>query len=1220
MSLKTLAEELSATPQTNKSVGYIYEESGIPRTVYINDGASDISSLTATASQVASSALNQPKWEGRRRSARNAASANPISGAVAKPISSPVVASKALSLPAKIPAIANQYTKAIDKIKTMSLKNIFDDEVVPKKKYKGGGFVDDVKTFVKNKQPELYRDKLFVGLNALTEPNLQVFGNSDKKTDTVSKRMCKALLEYITIDITMMQNFRSMDLDINAINLAIFNQLNGKQDKLSKLCTTFGAKLGERKLCHINDLIAYMRFIILDVLPDPLTESDDPSNQIMRAYITRYQEILNEKHDNYIKQLKIISDGAKDEYNTSLKKIQKLIQEQDNNKFLSYLKIANHVGNDATAILKHNPRFRIRYDNKENRYDDKEKPTFLQLSYDIRPDSFYTEDNPNTTSTSGDFRNKNNFIFGKFNRILPPFSRSIKDGKTVVNVTTNTDDAKSIKKDILDKLTSGIPVCIVGYGRSGSGKTTSLIKSNTESDKSSGILIQLVEALASTKNYANIDVRCIEFANGLKPRTDELNINLKGNTVKGLDVFLMNNILGISQSKDGKRKVMATTNNKVSSRSHVMIHIKLTGKNQTPNVHLYGGDLAGVENKFLDDTKTRSDFLTIKQESDSNYFYKTNVENKYLKNYMKAMTTEDYSTRAKLDLPVEDIEPIQKLVTNIDMFKAIRDTTLREGIVEGKYPSASLIELLIGEPNTVFLKSIMNCIITGVGSDNDKKREANTIRQRDLQFIQTFVPLSHRDGTITINGKDIVTIRNTDKSISEDEATTFRESIKTHLTVKINTLKAATSTQTESTLTEVFTAANVITNQYEEYIVAYYGKTIVDARTAEGLYINNEISNFRDNVRSILNKRNSECLYYAPAIDPDCMDSYCPNFNECFTSKDDDKKPPKSAIMDWMKNQYITQNQDTTPVFEADCILGVFCVLNITGNLSNDPPSVPYVNINKFSQLWEEIEAYGFLDIKRMKIVDLKKLKLRSQTLGALITNLNGESHSGEKDQKTWMQRYADVTGELGYMDDVAKTKFKIKFNELLTVDQYLNRTKNKATELLGLETEVKAQKSKLSKLVETNGKIPEKLKNIKTLLTSDITAFLKSFESNPSIKSIIYSSEYTAVMQMFENVEDLTDLYYGEVLMTSIVVPFMNYINKHNASSDIGTIEFLDNFAKSNTVNRVCTIDAVNEKTTAKYMNVYSDQMDSVPPVEEESGKTKKQITKKKTKKKTKK
>jgi ABC-type glutathione transport system ATPase component len=147
------------------------------------------------------------------------------------------------------------------------------------------------------------------------------------------------------------------------------------------------------------------------------------------------------------------------------------------------------------------------------------------LSYDNTTTPFYTVENPNTTSIKGNYNNKNNFIFGKFNKILRPFVRL---SANEIKVTTNTDDTKLIESDIITKLKSGKPVCIVGYGRSGSGKTTSLIQSDV--DNSSGILIQLVENLIQTGNgnYNKLEVTCREFMEQetTSNKYEEINIGL----------------------------------------------------------------------------------------------------------------------------------------------------------------------------------------------------------------------------------------------------------------------------------------------------------------------------------------------------------------------------------------------------------------------------------------------------------------------------------------------------------------------------------------------------------------------------------------------------------------------------------------------------------------------------------------------------------------------
>jgi hypothetical protein len=572
------------------------------------------------------------------------------------------------------------------------------------------------------------------------------------------------------------------------------------------------------------------------------------------------------------------------------------------------------------------------------------------------------------------------------------------------------------------------------------------------------------------------------------------------------------------------------------------------------------------------------------------------------------MSDSDYINGAKLDTEFEYDDTMKTFMQNINLFKVIYDfiSSKGEGIDKSnnKYPSAYLIELLTGtpsDPNSVLLTNLMKCIINGKGSNNDEPRSPNEIRQKDLQFIQKLVTLSYaaKTKTVSINGNQ-VKIRNAQDppEIETAETDQFKEFLKSELDKRIAQLKAVLGS---SDLTAVFSKVREITEKYKPYVVSYYGKTIIERRNKEGEYINREIGTFREHVRSILNKRNSKCLYYAPAIDPDCMDSYCPTFNDCFKPKETLESPPESSIIDWMRIQYERNKQNAEASFEKDCILGVLCVLNVTGNVSNEPPSVPYVNINQFSKLWEEIEAYGFLDIKNMKVITTENLKPKSRTFEALIQNIT--SSILPTDKTGWSKRYNDLVDELGFIDNVVSTEFVRRFKSLLTLDQYLtidnNKVKIDSAEslrsdwLAKLNLEVKEQKSKISKLVKTNGEILKKLTELRGLLTTDITPLLEDFSSNASIKSIIDSSEYKALNAMFGSNVDLTDLNYNDEPMKNIIVPFMEYINKHNASSDIGTIEFLDNFAKSNTVRRVCMLDKTTKRMEGKYLYTYSSKMD---------------------------
>lgn len=212
---------------------------------------------------------------------------------------------------------------------------------------------------------------------------------------------------------------------------------------------------------------------------------------------------------------------------------------------------------------------------------------------------------------------KEYYYFGKFDGI---FNEKI----------SNKEIAKAMSNNLIDKLVNGDPICIIGYGQSGSGKTSSLIYLKTSKGEQYGILVELSNELIN-KGYTNMKLKMKNlYVNYDSPniinnmdvlRKEHNNIQeLTFNNNNNEAIFIAKdnkwiNIEEIDKEEsekrsigkfinDGfeKRQVEPTPNNPNSSRSHVIVYLEFSSENRRlPNAKLIVCDLAGVENKFLCD-------------------------------------------------------------------------------------------------------------------------------------------------------------------------------------------------------------------------------------------------------------------------------------------------------------------------------------------------------------------------------------------------------------------------------------------------------------------------------------------------------------------------------------------------------------------------------------------------------------------------------------------
>jgi hypothetical protein len=134
-------------------------------------------------------------------------------------------------------------------------------------------------------------------------------------------------------------------------------------------------------------------------------------------------------------------------------------------------------------------------------------------------------------------------------------------------------------------------------------------------------------------------------------------------------------------------------------------------------------------------------------------------------------------------------------------------------------------------------------------------------------------------------------------------------------------------------------------------------KQICDERVSEGIFINRSLKELRENIFSIMIEKTKNCIYYSPPFNADCLDAFCPTGENCFSLRKNSGSPilsePPSLIMKWIFNKYKTGSGGLTLTdFYKKILIGVFCVLNVSPT-ANNPPPIPYIDINKLKLLWE---------------------------------------------------------------------------------------------------------------------------------------------------------------------------------------------------------------------------------------------------------------------------
>ena len=160
-----------------------------------------------------------------------------------------------------------------------------------------------------------------------------------------------------------------------------------------------------------------------------------------------------------------------------------------------------------------------------------------------------------------------------------------------------------------------------------------------------------------------------------------------------------------------------------------------------------------------------------------------------------------------------------------------------------------------------------------------------------------------------------------------------------------------------------------------------HGQEICKHRLYEGEFINNSLKEMREDIKNIFYEKQKDNIFISPDYVNLCLEKYCPTHSDCFNQ---DIQPNgqliKSVIFNkifnYLKtNQYFSKEQTQelqTTKFYQDILVSVFCVFNISPD-ANNPPPVPYIDINELKIALKKIEKQD-MDAKNELIQNLKKI------------------------------------------------------------------------------------------------------------------------------------------------------------------------------------------------------------------------------------------------------
>jgi hypothetical protein len=425
-----------------------------------------------------------------------------------------------------------------------------------------------------------------------------------------------------------------------------------------------GLSIKPKQIIHIKYLATVFKNIVLKLKED-IQRSDKSNIDIVNDVfyiIVQHIEKINAKFekqydikDGKTTQLLNIVKNLEKNNPDFIQIFEKFVKDNVSDKILTFVKINNFNHGKILGDSNWNKRFDVLLNSITNL-----NPTYntMVVKYnDI--DQPYYDNNENELGGIPDNIYPKTYLFGKFSQIFPP---DMKNSEIADQMT-----------QIVEKVKGGKPVFIMGYGASGSGKTSSLIHLK-KVDKitkeiiyeEQGIIVDMCKqicegdddgfnkiVLNTEELFESNELNNAPFANCQKEGKDgkegkELN-NCKSNEYiftydKDKKDFEMEpndqqnyetkhpyrepGPIGTKFGEilkyliDDDRLVKATTNNPQSSRSHSFAFIKFIRESDpTKNGYLIVGDFAGVENTFnCDNIVTIRDFLNIRKNENETYY------------------------------------------------------------------------------------------------------------------------------------------------------------------------------------------------------------------------------------------------------------------------------------------------------------------------------------------------------------------------------------------------------------------------------------------------------------------------------------------------------------------------------------------------------------------------------------------------------------------------
>jgi hypothetical protein len=156
----------------------------------------------------------------------------------------------------------------------------------------------------------------------------------------------------------------------------------------------------------------------------------------------------------------------------------------------------------------------------------------------------------------------------------------------------------------------------------------------------------------------------------------------------------------------------------------------------------------------------------------------------------------------------------------------------------------------------------------------------------------------------------------------------------------------------------------ILNNMFDFFIAKFkqnecksnYIYDVCKARRTEGYMINSSLASVRKMFSRLLKERTKTNLLINPPHFEECDDQYINKLGELFKFANNDNGNTNDTIGLIFKTIQTELDDPTTTTSISkinELIISVFCVLNVSRN-ANNPPPVPYINLNELRQKYKE--------------------------------------------------------------------------------------------------------------------------------------------------------------------------------------------------------------------------------------------------------------------------